>query len=93
MANDTSGNPFTIDTVTDTAITTDRFVCHSLVLVSAAADDQVAVLEADGTKKWAGEALNSTNVPHYFNPPLRFNGLKVTTIDGGTLYMYVKLKR
>ena len=93
MANDTSSNPFTIDTVTDTAIFTDRFVCHSLVLASAAADDQVAVLDQDGNKKWAGEALNSTNVPHYFNPPLRFNGLKVTTIGGGTLYMYVTIKR
>jgi len=85
MANDTSGNPFTIDTVTDADIFSDRFVCHSLVLVSGAADVQVAVLDKDDNKKWAGEGLNSTNVPHYFNPPLRFNGLKVTTIGSGTL--------
>ena len=93
MANTTTGNPFIIATVTDTAIFTDRFVCHSLVLVSAAVDAQVLVADQGGITKWAGETLNSTNVPHYFNPPLSFNGLKVTTLGSGTLYMYVTIKR
>ena len=93
MANNTAGNPFIIDTVTATAIFTDRFVCHSLVLASAGAADQVLVADQDGNTKWGGEALATTNVPHYFSPALRFNGLKVTTIDGGTLYMYVTIKR
>lgn len=91
MANDVTGVPFIIDTVTATAITNDKFFVQGIVWASASVADTVVVADEDGNTKWAAtQGTTNTNVNKDFNPPLFFNGLKVATLDTGTVYLYVR---
>lgn len=92
MANVVTGNPFVIDTVTSTAIIAagNYFDIYAIRLVSGSLADTCLVEEADGTDKWAstGSAAGHTDQTQ-FNPPLQFNGLKVTALDSGRVFIYV----
>ena len=98
MANDTAGNPYIIDTVTDTAIIAAGtwFKLYAIRWVSASAADAVAVQDAAGIAKWASIAADIYNVEAQTFPddaPLVFNGLKVPTLTAGKVYLYVKSMR
>jgi hypothetical protein len=95
MANVVSGNPFILDTVTDTAIFTDDFICYAIAWTSASTTgDGFGVRDAAGIVKYASVA-NTLSYSERFvfpsNYPLTFNGLKMTTLDTGKVYLYVKV--
>lgn len=93
MANNTAGTPYIIDTVTDTAITTNGFFCYALAWTSASTADGISIKDEDGTVKYAsvGSVANYSERFTFPNDhPLYFNGLKVTTLDSGKIYLYVK---
>lgn len=96
MANVVTGNPFLIDTATDTAIVASGqiFKLYALAWTSASIADGLSVQDAAGTVKYS-DIQDVTNKPHTLNIPdecpLIFNGLKVPTLTTGTLKLYVKL--
>ncbi len=94
MANSTVGSPFIIDTVTDTAIFTDDFVCYAIAWTSASIGHGISVKDQAGNVKYASVAgidNYAENFTFSDDAPLRFNGLKVTTLGGGKVYLYVKV--
>ncbi len=94
MSNDTSSNPFIIDTVTDTAIFTDDFLCYAIAWTSASIGHGISIRDEDGVVKYASVAgidNYAENFPMPSDNPLRFNGLKVTVLGGGKVYLYVKV--
>ena len=90
MSNVTTGDPFILDTATDTAIFTDDFHCYLIAWTSATIADALSIQDQAGTVKFAGTSAAGPNIVP-FNPPLRFNGLKVPTLGAGKVYMYVKV--
>lgn len=98
MANVTTGNPFLIDTVTETAIIASgtHFQLFALQWTSASLADSLSVQEADGTVKYVGKgdiANYSERMSWPSEAPVKFNGLKVPTLDTGILRMYIKVVR
>ena|SRR3990167_2484500 len=98
MANVTTGNPFVIDTVTETAILAagSIFKLFAVHWTSGSVADAVVVADAAGITKWASVGSVANN--HEFNEfpdacPLVFNGLKVATLGAGTVKLYVRQLR
>ena len=94
MANVISGNPFIIDTATDTAIFTDDFMLYAIAWTSASIGHGISVQDEDGVVRYASVAgidNYAENFPFPSDYPLRFNGLKVPTLGGGKVYLYVKV--
>lgn len=95
MANAVSGNPLVIDTATATALLTVRFEALAVRWASASTADTVDVQDQNGNTKWAsvGGGANNVEESHWeADYPLIFNGLKVPTLDAGTVYIYTKQK-
>ena len=93
MANVTTGNPFIIDTETATAIvaTGNIFEVWGLVWSSGSLDDSVLAAEADGIVKWRAKgAAANARIADHMAQPIKFNGLKVSTLNSGVLYIYVR---
>lgn len=93
MANDVSGNPFILDTATDTALVTDFLHVYSVLWVSGSSGDALSVQDENGTVKYATCGANSTTpVASPTFPPegLFFNGLKVPTLGAGKVYLFLK---
>lgn len=94
MANVTSGDPFIIDTATDTAIFTDDFLVYAIAWTSASVADTILVEDEDGVVKYSSSGTIANHSEHFAFPsgyPLRFNGLKVPTLSAGKVYLYVKV--
>lgn len=94
MANTINLNPIKIDTVTDAVIVSGTFVCDFLryVATGSSAGDVADVQDKNGNVKWATVAAGTQYVEetHFSTKPLIFNGLKVTSLDVGTIYLYVR---
>jgi len=96
MANVTSTNPISIDTVTAITIISisNDFHVYKIRWVSGSTDDTALVADANGNTIWEARGpfaagLGDVNEDSDF--PQRgflFNGLKVTTLSAGTLYLY-----
>ena len=94
MANVTSGDPFIIDTATDTAIFTDDFLLYAIAWTSGSLADAISVQDEDGTVKYSSTGTIANHTEHFAFPsekPLKFNGLKVPTLGSGKVYLYVKV--
>ena len=95
MANDVTLNPIVLDTVTATAHTTNYFEVLAIRWTSASTADTIVIQDQDGNKKWQGigAGANHTEESHWSDQhPLRFNGLKVSTLDAGTVMIYTRQK-
>lgn len=72
------------------AVTTDTLWIKGFHYAAGAASRQVIVRDAAGTDIWSGtSSTKQQNFGTTFEKPMRVNGLKVTTLTGGTLYVYV----
>ncbi len=94
MANNVTGNPLIIDTLTSTAIiaTSERFQVYAIHWASASVANICSVQDGAGTVRYEVVAA-SANVPPFVlsdAAELNFNGLKVPTLDSGKVYIYIK---
>ena len=88
MANDTTGNPWVLDTAG--VITTNPFVVKRMVWTPTTAGDDILVNDNSGTV-WSLKALAAdSNQGIEYERVLEntINGLNLVTIDHGTLYIY-----
>lgn len=96
MANDITTNPLVLDTAAATAIVSNLIKITALkwTVDNAGADNDTCVLSDKNGKVVYEEILNvATNgtlqaPPMNFAPPLKVNGLIMTTLSGGKLYVY-----
>lgn len=89
MANDTTTNPWTVDTVDATGVATKGFPLRMVrwVSKSASAGDDAQITDENGRTLWISAATGSNYVEQ---SPLMVNAttLKFPQIDSGTLYVY-----
>lgn len=90
MANDTTSNPWVLDTAAE--IATEQVMVESMEWVPNAAANDLIVKDSAGNIKWdvdaiAGGTPGKEVTP--WNKPLRMIGFDLDTIDGGTLYVYL----
>ena len=92
MANDTTGKVWALDTAG--AARTEPFFCEAMWWEASAADDDLLVDDLGGNTVWkqrgiAGDA-NASFIYVWHGTPGIINGLTITTIDGGTLYVQTR---
>ena len=93
MANDVSGNPWILDTATDTALTNDFTHIYSIMWLSCSAGDALSVQDENSTVKYANTGINvntAINSPDFGPNGLFMNGVKVPTLGAGKVYVYLK---
>jgi len=92
MANATSGNPIIIDTVTAVSIITisNDFHVYKIALVSGSTDELVTVKDGNGNVVWeiVGDATNFNAETNFPGRGFLFNGLQVTALVTGKVYLY-----
>ena len=95
MSNDTTGNPWTLDTAATIKTTPLRVMAMEWRPVTAAGDD-LSVTDNGGSEVWTEKAIAvDSNGEISYNWPLNaqgasVNGFTLTTIDSGTLRVWVK---
>ena len=91
MPNDTTGNPWKLDTAA--VITTKPVTIKAMEWRPTTSGDDISVTSNDGSEIWAFKALAAdTNEGIDYKWPgqdMTFNGLNLVTIDNGTLRVYV----
>ena len=91
MANDTSRNPWSIDTASATDLTTDWVNVRNLQWIGAsAAAQECVVTDQNGQVIWRRLAQGAnqdfeTEFQGKYGRPI--NGFRVSTLGGGTLYV------
>ena len=95
MANVIAGNPYVLDTVTDSVSPALAF--HEVYAVrwtSGSLADAISLQDAAGDVKWSATGTIANNVDQTsFNPPLMMNGIKIPTLGSGKVYVYAKRTR
>lgn len=95
MANDISGLPYILDTVTDSVSPAGAF--HEVWAVrwtSGSVADAISLQDNAGGVKWSATGTIANNVDQsVFNPPLVFNGMKIPTLGAGKVYVYGRRTR
>lgn len=93
MANDLSGNPWIVDTAGVIAV--DPLRVTKMRWHPNAADNDLLVSHGDGAVVWPIRAIAAASSNESvgceeinFSPPFPFRGLKVVSIDAGTLYVF-----
>lgn len=94
MANRISNNPLLIDTAANTAITNTPFRVQAIVWdpgTSAANQDVCTIKDKNGDVKFSQTLITGNLVPTSvsFTTPVLFNGLIVSAITHGTVYIYL----
>jgi len=95
MSNVITGNPIICDTASATAvIVSNAFRCQAILWdpgTSAANADVLAVTDKNGVVKFAQTLLTGNLVPPpiAFETPVLFDGLKVTAMTHGKVYIYL----
>lgn len=92
MSNDITGNPYILDTASSTLVTAARIKIQSIRWVSpvASAGDTAIIQNALGRVVFSSEATGANYVEAQnwpYEAPLIADGLKVTTLESGTLYI------
>ena len=96
MANVITGNPYILDTVTDTAVSPSGAFheVYCVRWVSGSLADTILLQDAAGNTKWSASGTTASNVDQTkFDPPIEFNGIKIPTLDTGKVYIYGKRTR
>ena len=92
MANDTTGNPWKLDTAA--VIRTKPVTIKAMEWRPTTAGDDISVLANDGSEIWAFKALAAdTNGGIDYKWPgdnITFSGFNLSVIDHGTLRVYVE---
>jgi hypothetical protein len=94
MANNVANNPWILDTAG--VITTNPTSVSRIRWYPNAADDDLSVGHGDGSVVWAtraatGAASNESvgQEEIVFQPPMAFAGVKLNTLDAGTVHLFV----
>lgn len=95
MANVYTGNPYILDTITDSMSPAGEY--HEVYCVrwtSGSLADAISLQDAAGNVKWSatGTIANATDQTR-FDPPLVMNGMKIPTLVTGKVYVYAKRTR
>ena len=90
MANDITGNPWILDTAE--SVTTNPFRCKYIEWTPEADGDDLLLVDNAGNTIWtrkaiAGDANQGISEDKRIDGTL--NGLSITTIDSGTVYVYL----
>jgi len=91
MANELNGNPWLVDTAA--TITTSNVFGKRMVWTPTTDGDDILVESNDGSNLWSYKAIaGDTNeqIAYEREFDCLVNGITVTTIDHGTLYIYVR---
>ena len=89
MANDTTGNPWVLDTAG--VITTNPFVVKRMVWTPTTVSDDILVQDNSGGTVWSLKAIaadSNQGISYELVLDGSLNGLNLVTIDHGTLYIY-----
>ena len=90
MANDITGNPWILDTAG--SVTTSPFKCQYLKWTPTTDGDDLLIVDNAGNTVWSLKAIAAdSNQGIDYKEPIEgvINGLSITTIDNGTLYVYL----
>lgn len=94
MANDITGNPFVIDTVTDSITPTGTFhEVYAVVWASGSLADVVSLQNQAGNVKFSTSGTVANAHTEFTVPtdrPILFNGMKCPSLTSGKLYVYQK---
>lgn len=84
--------PFIVVTAAGaSAVTTAKLWLTGIFFAAGAASRSVLVQDQNDITIWsATSSAKQQNIGFQFNEPVRLDGLKVPTLSGGTLYLYVK---
>ena len=91
MANDLTGNPLKIDTAAE--ITTNPTHVFRMIWTPTTTGDDILVEDNAGNDLWAYKAVagDSNQAIEYKREfDCQVNGITVTTIDNGTLYIFIR---
>jgi len=89
MANNTTGNPWVLDTAATISI--NPVPINYMEWVPGDAGDDLTITDIGGNTIWDRDALTGGNAGmEFFNPARAYksNGFILSVIDGGTLYVY-----
>jgi hypothetical protein len=87
MANNTKGNPWTLDTAG--VITTAPLKIKRIVWVPSADSDDILIQDNGGHNTWSMKAIAAGSDIEYEKVlETSVNGFNLVTIDGGTAYVY-----
>jgi hypothetical protein len=97
MSNVITGNPIILDTAAATVVTSTPFWVSTIkwtVDAAATDNDSVVLKDKNGIVKYEEILTVVTSgmtqaPPITFNPPLFFDGLICSTLDGGKVYIYL----
>ena len=92
MANDTTGNPWKLDTAA--VIQTKPVTIKAMVWTPTADGDDIDIQSNDGSEIWSFKAIaGTTNEEIAYEWPgkdITFQGFNLVTIDAGTLKVYIE---
>lgn len=91
MANDLTGNPMLVDTAAE--ITTHPTHVFRMIWTPTTAGDDILVEDNGGANLWAYKALAADaneGIEYERELDCQVNGITVTTIDNGTLYIFIR---
>jgi len=91
MANSTTGNPWVLDTAG--SIITTPFRCKLMVWTPTTTGDDILLVDNGGNTLWSYKAIagdSNQSIPYELPIDGVVNGLTITTIDHGTLYVYIR---
>jgi hypothetical protein len=91
MANSTAGNIWFVDTAA--SLRTNPLYVHKMWWKPAAAGDDILIEDAGGNDIWKYKAIagdTNLNIPYEWpGQPGILNGIVVTTLDSGELYIQI----
>lgn len=92
MSNNLTANPISLDTAGSTVLLQQAFTVKAIIWYApaASAGSTVSLQDKDGNVIWPSVAsgANYKEESKWFEHPLLFNGLKMPTLDSGTIYLY-----
>jgi hypothetical protein len=95
MTNSVAGDPWILDTAATIETQGTIIVVDQMIWYPNAANNDLSITDGADNVKWpvratAGAPNNESFGAERFQGPEEFDGFKVATIDGGTLYVYAR---
>ena len=91
MANDTTGNPWTLDTAG--VITTNPVYVKSIRWTPTTAGDDILIQDNGGSNVWKLKSLAADSnqaIENMIEIDGMVNGFNLVTLDNGTVYVHIK---
>lgn len=91
MANDTTGNPWKIDSTG--VLTTSIVHVNRMKWTPVTSGDDILVVDNGSSETWSLKAIagdTDQQIEYWLEIDNQVNGVNVSTIDSGTLYIYIR---